>query len=160
MTAVRASLAGFPCAGELLVLGLHARIETGRDEGGHGDLADALSTAADGGATGPAARLSRHGRKACETCGLPRFKGAELGHFDEQGEGGDGRAASNAGQDCEPLGETRIGLNLREDLRLDRRDMAFDPFEGDCARFNIGAVRILPRLLAAARPFTRASRAR
>jgi hypothetical protein len=40
MTAVRASLAGLPCAGELLVLDLHARIETGRDEGGHEDLAD------------------------------------------------------------------------------------------------------------------------
>jgi hypothetical protein len=89
MTAVRASLAGFSCAGELLVLGLHVRIETGCDEGGHGDPADTLSTAADEGATGPAARLSRHGRKACETCGLP-WLGAELGHFDEQGEGGDG----------------------------------------------------------------------
>jgi hypothetical protein len=58
------------------------------------------------------------------------------------------------------LGEIRIGLNLREDLRLDRRDVAFDLFEGAGARFNIGAVRILPRLLAAVRPFTRASGAR
>ena len=98
MTAVRASLAGFPCAGELLVLGLHARIETGRDEGGHGGgLADIGSTAADERATGPAAGLSRHRRKACETCGLP-WLGAELGHFDEQGEGGDGREAWNAGK--------------------------------------------------------------
>jgi hypothetical protein len=114
----------------LLVRGLHVRIETGRDEGGHGEgLADIGSAAADEGATGPAAGLSRHGRKACETCGLPWFKGAEVGHFDEQGEGGEGRAVWNAGQDCEPLGEIRIGLNLLDDLRLDRRDVAFDLFE-------------------------------
>jgi hypothetical protein len=69
------------------------------------------------------ARLSRHRRKACETCGVRRFEGAELGNFDEQGEGGDGRQARNAGQNWEPLGEIRISLNLLEDRRLDRRDL-------------------------------------
>jgi hypothetical protein len=66
---------------------------------------------------------------ACETCRLPRFEGSEFGHFDEQGESGYGRDARNAGQNCEPLGEVGIGLNLLEDRRLDRRDLAFDLFE-------------------------------
>jgi hypothetical protein len=48
---------------------------------------------------------------------------------DEQGEGGDGRQARNAGQDRESLGEVRISLNLLEDRRLDRRDLAFNLFE-------------------------------
>lgn len=76
---------------------------------------------------------------------VPWFEGAELGHFDEQGGGGDGQEARNAGQDCEPVGEIRIGLNLLEDLHLDRRDVAFDVFEAYCALwgFNNGAVRIL-----------------
>jgi hypothetical protein len=54
------------------------------------------------------------------------FEGTELGHFDKQGEGGNGREAGNAGQDCEPSGKTRSVL---EDLRLDRRDVALDLFE-------------------------------
>jgi O-6-methylguanine DNA methyltransferase len=72
----------------LLVLGLHVRIESGRDQRGHvGGLADAGSVAADEGATAPATWLSRHRRKACEACGLRRFEAAELGNFDEQGAG-------------------------------------------------------------------------
>ena len=56
------------------------RIESGRDQRGDvGGLADAGSVAADEGATGPATWLSRHRRKACETCGLHRFEAAELG---------------------------------------------------------------------------------
>ena len=106
------------------------RIESGRDQRGDaGGLADAGSVAADEGATGPATWLSRHRGKACETCGLHRFEAAELGNFDEQGEGGDGRQARNAGQDRESLGEVRISLNLLEDRRLDRRDLAFNLFE-------------------------------
>jgi hypothetical protein len=31
--------------------------------------------------------------QACETCSLSRIEGAELRHFDEQGEGGHGRDA-------------------------------------------------------------------
>ena len=41
----------------------------------------------------------------------------EFWHFDEQGKSCEGRDACNAGQDCEPLGEIRIGLNLLEDRR-------------------------------------------
>jgi hypothetical protein len=52
------------------------------------------------------------------------FEGTELGHLDKQSEGGNGREAGNAGQDCEPSGKITIGLNLLEDLRLDRRDVA------------------------------------
>ncbi len=104
--------------------------KSGCDERRHVDgLADAGSAAADEGAIGPTARLSRHRRKACETCRLSRFEGAEFGHFDEQGEGGYGRDPRNAGQNCEPLGEIWIVLNLLEDRRLDRRNLAFDLFE-------------------------------
>lgn len=114
----------------MLVLGLHVWIESGGDERWHVDgLADARPAAVDEGASDPPAGLSRDGRKACETCGLPFFEGTKLGHFDKQGEGGNGREAGNAGQDCEPLGKITIGLNLLEDLRLDRRDVALDLFE-------------------------------
>src|ERR1700683_4020209 len=91
-------LRGLPGIDQLLGLGLHVGIESGRDQGWHVDgLADVGSAAADEGATGPATRLSRHRRKACETCRLPRLAGAEFGHFDEQGEGGYGRGARNVG---------------------------------------------------------------
>jgi hypothetical protein len=80
-------LGGLPGIDQLLVLGLHVWIESGLDQRGHVDsLADVGSAAAEEGATDPATRLSRHRRKACETCRLPRFEGAEFGHFDEQGE--------------------------------------------------------------------------
>ena len=162
MAAVRATLAGFPALISCLYLAFMSglnRVATGA--GNVDGLADVGSAAADESATGPATRLSRHRRKACETCRLPRFEGAEFGHFDEQGESGYGRDARNAGQNCEPLGEVGIGLNLLEDRRLDRRDLAFDLFETlRIVAFHNGAARTLPRFLAAVRSFTRASRAR
>ena len=121
------------------------------------------AAAADEGASGPAAGLSRHRRKACETCGLPWFEGAELGHFDQQGEGGDGRHARNAGQDCEPVGRdwdrprtcSRIAASIAVIWRLIcSRRCAVLAFQ------QRARSRTLPRFLAAVRSFTRASRAR
>jgi hypothetical protein len=112
---------------------LSGPVEASGDQRGHGEsLAHAGASAADEGATVPAARLSHHRRKACETSGLFRFEGAELEHFDQQGEGGYGRDARNTGQDREPLGEVGIGLNLLEDRRLDRRDLASTLFDTLC----------------------------
>jgi hypothetical protein len=66
-------------------------------------------------------------RKACEARGPPCIEGAELGDFDEHGEGG-GRGRDD-GQDREPLGAISIGLKLLEDRGLDRRDPVFDLVE-------------------------------
>ena len=104
---------------ELSVFCLHVRIEPGRNEGGHVDsLADRGSASPDEGASGPAAGLPGYRREARETCSLACLKGAELRHFDEQGEGGYGRDARNAGEDCEPLGEIGVSSDLLEDCSL------------------------------------------
>ena len=80
---------------------------------------------------------------------------------DKQGEGGYGRDAGNAGQNCEPLGEVGIGLNLLEDRRLDRRDLAFDLFEALCiVAFQQRRGKDLAAILGGGSVFTRASRAR
>ena len=92
-------------------------------------LADCGSASPDEGASGPAAGLPGYRREAGETCGLACLEGAELGHFDEQGEGGYGRDARNAGEDCEPLGEIGVNLDLLEDCRLDCRHLAIDLLE-------------------------------
>jgi hypothetical protein len=115
---------------------------------------------ADEGATVPAARLSRHRRKACETYGLSGFEGAELEHFDQQGEGGYGRDARNTGQDREPLGEVGIGLTCSRIaasiaviwrlLCSIRYALWFQQWRG----------KALPRFLTAVRSFAEASRAR
>ena len=68
----------------------------------------------------PTAGLPGNRREADEACGLGCLEGAELRHFDEQSEGGYGRDAGNAGEDCEPLGEIGVSSDLREDCRLDR----------------------------------------
>ena len=61
----------------------------------------------------------------------------------------------------EPLGEVGIGLNLLEDRRLDRRDLAFDLFEAlRIVAFQQRRGKDLATILAAVRSFTRASRAR
>ena len=123
-------LGSLSCVGELVVLGLHVRIEAGRDEGWHVDgLADSGSASSDEAVSGPAAGLPGDWREAGETCRLAYIEGAELGHFDEQGEGGDGRHARNAGQDGEPLGEIGASSDLLEDCRLDRRHLAIELFE-------------------------------
>ena len=72
----------------------------------------------------PAAGLPGNRREADEACGLGCLEGAELRHFDEQSEGGYGRDAGNAGEDCEPLGEIGVSSDLREDCRLDRGHLA------------------------------------
>ena len=62
----------------------------------------------------PAAGLPGNRREAGETCSLGCLEGAELRHFDEQSEGGYGRDARNAGEDCEPLGEIGVSSDLLE----------------------------------------------
>jgi hypothetical protein len=92
-------------------------------------LADIGSASSDEGASAPTAGLPGDWREAGETCSLACLEGAELRHFDEQGEGGYGLDARNAGEDCEPLGEIGVSSDLLEDCRLDRRHLAIDLFE-------------------------------
>jgi len=87
------------------------------------------SASSDNGVSAPAAGPPGDWREACETCRLACIEGAELGHFYEQGEGGDDRHARYAGQDGEPLGEIGVSPDLLEDCRLDRRHLAIDLFE-------------------------------
>jgi hypothetical protein len=59
------------------------------------------------------------------------------------------------------LGEVGIGLNLLEDRRLDRRDLAFTLFETLCVvAFQQWRGKALPRFLTAVGSLTEASRAR
>jgi hypothetical protein len=96
MRAVSASFYGVTGCGELPMY--RVRVEARRDEGGHGDRAcrgpgGRLPVAADDGVAGPASGWARDGRKACKARGLAGFEGSELGHFDQQSEGGDRRDA-------------------------------------------------------------------
>ena len=124
-----ATLAGFPALVSWSYLAFKSglkRVATGWHVDG---LADSCSASSDEGASAPTAGLPGDWREAGETCSLACLEGAELRHFDEQGEGGYGRDARNAGEDCEPLGEIGVSSDLLEDCRLDRRHLAIDLFE-------------------------------
>ena len=101
------------CRPEAFVGRLHVRVESRPDERRHVEgPADGGSPSSDEGVSGPSAGLPGDRGEACKAGGLCGVEDAEFGHFDEQGEGGHGRDAWNADEDCEPSGEIGVGVFL------------------------------------------------
>ena len=69
------------------------------------------------------------GARPARLAAWPDSRAAELAHCDQQGKGGDGGYAGNAGEDGGAISEARVGFDDLEDRRFDSGHLPIDLFE-------------------------------